>query len=418
MILDMSDKGDTLPLLLDLWLKANRGLIADETISLYRGLVEAHAVPFFAEGAEISEARVKEFIAGKRAEGLSDTTINTIVRVLRRTLEYGATIGACTAPEWNLERRTPRRKRETVVIGPEEERRLTEYLTDHPGGKELCLFLMLTSGLTVGEVLDLQWKDVSFKKGGISVRTTRGSGKRRVRTIPIDERQRLFLQKMAGAPEAYLSTGTEKKLSPAKLESRWRLISRDLQLPPMSPTSLRHTFAVRAIGSGWDYDTLSRQLGVENGPSFRSFYGDLVPAEQKERLDRERLESRKVRQAPSSVNSHPVDEESSEYRRKIALRREELKAELESLEGDLAIVRALRNADGLQGQARRGLYELIEKLLGDDKDGRYLVEYLRCNMRVADMPLRRETSAQAIRRHVSSGFRKLAARIEELSGYS
>ena len=56
----------------------------------------------------------------------------------------------------------------------------------------------------------------------------------------------------------------------------------------------------------------------------------------------------------------------------------------------------------------------IEKVLGDDKDGKYLIEYLRCNMRVAEMPLLNETTVQAIRRRVSHGFEKLNARLEEI----
>lgn len=53
-------------------------------------------------------------------------------------------------------------------------------------------------------------------------------------------------------------------------------------------------------------------------------------------------------------------------------------------------------------------------MLGDDKDGRFLVEYLRCNMRVAEMPLLKVTTVQAIRRRVTHGFEKLNRRLEEI----
>ena len=44
----------------------------------------------------------------------------------------------------------------------------------------------------------------------------------------------------------------------------------------------------------------------------------------------------------------------------------------------------------------------------------YLVEYLRCNMRVAEMPLLKVTTPQAIRRRVTHGFEKLNARLSEI----
>ena len=102
------------------------------------------------------------------------------------------------------------------------------------------------------------------------------------------------------------------------------------------------------------------------------------------------------------------------YRLKLEKRRQELKDELEALEGDLAIIRSLRNSDCVQGANRQGLYSFIEKVLGDDKDGQYLIEYLRCNMRVAEMPLLKVTTVQAIRRRVTHGFEKLNKRLEEI----
>ena len=105
---------------------------------------------------------------------------------------------------------------------------------------------------------------------------------------------------------------------------------------------------------------------------------------------------------------------SGEIRASETEENEELRSELESLEGDLAIIRSLRNSDCVQGANRQGLYSFIEKVLGDDKDGRYLVEYLRCNMRVADMPLLKVTTVQAIRRRVTHGFEKLSARLDEI----
>ena len=111
-------------------------------------------------------------------------------------------------------------------------------------------------------------------------------------------------------------------------------------------------------------------------------------------------------------------QEIDDVRQRIEAKKAELQFTLDNLEFDLGIINSLRNADGVQGQAREGLYRFIEKALGPkDKDGQYLVEYLRSNMRVASMPLRinNVTTVQAIRRRVAHGFEKLCRRIDELN---
>ena len=108
-----------------------------------------------------------------------------------------------------------------------------------------------------------------------------------------------------------------------------------------------------------------------------------------------------------------MDSECRVLQQKIDARRRELRETLESLDGDLAIINTLRNSGGVQGKARSGLYAFIEKVLGpDDRDGLILVEYLRSNMRVADMPSRTGLTVQPIRSRVAHGFDKLVARLD------
>ena len=182
------------------------------------------------------------------------------------------------------------------------------------------------------------------------------------------------------------------------------------------PTCLRHTYAVRCIEAGLDYDALSKRLGLENGSSFRRLYRSLVPDEQVQRLERERLENRKPRRAPEHLNRPRMADDAalSKLQQRVEAKKKELQQVLDCLEGDLRIINALRKSDCVQGAGRQALYNFIEKVLGDDKDGKYLVEYLRCNMRVAEMPLLKVTTPQAIRRRVTHGFEKLSARLEEI----
>lgn len=407
----------TLPAVARLWLLESLGVFSQETLDLYSGLIDNIVIPYFGDSVEISQSEVEEFIRAKLESGLSETTVFTLAKLLQRILQYGAAHGYCPMPDWNLQLRTPKKKRGIVILSPIEERQLSSYLVENPSPMHLCIFLILTCGISVGESLGIKWSDVSVKTNSFRVHVSRGplsNRKNRTRKIHFSERQRIYLRKMMSQNENYLCSGTPKPRQREAMESRWRIITDELLLPSMSLTDLRHTFAVRCIENGMDYETLSKRLGLENGGNFRRMYRALVSEEEKERLERERFESRKERVAPEHINRGERDPESTPYRIKIEKRRQELKDELETLEGDLAIIRALRYSDCVQGANRQGLYSFIEKVLGDDKDGKFLVEYLRCNMRVAEMPLLKETTVQAIRRRVTHGFEKLNARLDEI----
>ena len=85
------------------------------------------------------------------------------------------------------------------------------------------------------------------------------------------------------------------------------------------------------------------------------------------------------------------------------------------MEGDWEIIYTLRrsNLAGL-GRPREGLYQFVEKVLRDDRDGKMLVEYLRCNMRVANMPSKKDVTVQTIRSRVARGFAKLTERLDAI----
>lgn len=407
------------------WLQECQGLFAPETIDLYGRLMEDHIIPGLGDRVEFTEEEVTGFLDGKLAVGMAETTVAMMERVLRRVLEYGHSLGQCEMPAWSWNLGTPKAKNGPVILSPLEEKQLAAYLVERPTNMHLCLFLVLTCGLSAGEVIGLQWKDVSLRNNYVRVHISRGplkNRKNRTRKVAIGERQRIYLRKMmVSDPEAYLSSGTQKPRQRPALEMQFRKIVDELLLPPWtSPMSLRHTYAVRCIEEGMDYEMLSKKLGVDNGGVFRRFYRELVSEEEKERLDRERFENRKIRQAPEHID-HPgpdMDVEVTEIRRKVEEKKAELKNELDNLEFDLDIIRTLRNSDCVQGKAREGLYQFVEKVLGpDDKDGQYLVEYMCHNMRVATMPLRvnNVTTVQAIRSRVSHGFAKLCKRLEDIN---
>lgn len=361
-----------------------------------------------------------------RLEGFSEGTSYPIPKLIWRILSFASAEGLCEAPEWTIETGTPKKKKADIVLSSDQEKKVISYLIDNPSPKHLVLYLMLTTGLNTGEVLSLTWADVSLyqKRIRVPMEDDAGTdGKDKYRLIPINEQQRIYLKKMQSAPSVYLATGKKKEVWAGALNPILKRMTRELHLPSMTPLDLRRTFAVHCLENGMSYDQLAKKLGLKNGRNFRAGYRELVSLETRERLEEELLAARKPRQAPEHIDCIGPDlsPEVVALRQKVEAKKQQLNETLAALEGDLEIVHTLRrsNLAGL-GRPREGLYQFIEKVLGDDRDGKMLVEYLRCNMRVADMPSQKDVCVQTIRSRVARGFAKLNKRLDaifEVEGY-
>ena len=88
----------TLSALSEKWLQESLGVIGEETLVHYRNLLQQQILPWFGEGTAVSADRARAFIEEKRGQGLADNTIAAMVRLLRRVLEYGASLGPAAAP--------------------------------------------------------------------------------------------------------------------------------------------------------------------------------------------------------------------------------------------------------------------------------------------------------------------------------
>ena len=137
----------------------------------------------------------------------------------------------------------------------------------------------MTTGLRIGELCPLQWKDIDLEKRIISVSKTMqriqcptAAGKTKLiitdpksessrRQIPIPECMMSFLLKFKGKPNEYLLTGTEKPIEPRAMQYRFRTILKNAKLPSVHFHALRHIFATNCIKLGFDVKALSELLG-------------------------------------------------------------------------------------------------------------------------------------------------------------
>ncbi|WP_320912547.1 site-specific integrase [Eisenbergiella porci] len=161
-------------------------------------------------------------------------------------------------------------------------------------GDHTCLGILLSgcSGIRIGELCALQWKDIQFEKGTLAIRKTMqrirtfetvwAEGKPVTRTgtkvvvagpksrnsnreIPLPEHLLKLLEKMSGVKEGYVMPGKKKEYTePRTLQYRFQRILKELGIPAFNFHMLRHIFATNCIMQGFDMKSLSEILGHSN----------------------------------------------------------------------------------------------------------------------------------------------------------
>jgi integrase len=158
----------------------------------YKYVLNVHLIPAFGERrlSDISREAIQAFLTAKLRDGLSWETVHHFRCALSKVLG--------TAEEWgyiadNPARKTrlPRRdyKPERSILTPEQIRRLISAL---PEPTMSAVMLLVLTGLRIGELLALRWKNVDLDARVLKVTETVYEGhfdspktRRSVRSIPI-----------------------------------------------------------------------------------------------------------------------------------------------------------------------------------------------------------------------------------------
>lgn len=281
--------GKTIGYILYLWLEHKKKGCKASTYANYRKIVENHLLPFWEDSypEDLNREKARQFILTKKNDGLKNSYIKTIFGLFLQALKYYESEHENVhfrLPALTLigkkERESEERELPSTEIMQEIEK--TVYADDAP--EQAGILIAINSGIRIGELCALQWKDVDLDRGILHVSKTmqriktyteesaeteirimRPKSDSSVREIPLPGRLTEFLKAKKGAPEAYVVPGKRAVYcEPRTLQYRFERFLEKNGFEVFRFHALRHCFASRCIELGFDAKSLSEIMGHSN----------------------------------------------------------------------------------------------------------------------------------------------------------
>ena len=219
-------------------------------------------------------------------KGLSKKTIQDVIICLKNILKVASILEVAETKAISVLWGTGNNetKKQVEAYNKDQVRKLVTSLEETPSFKNLGLLITIYSGMRIGEVCALQWKDIDLEEKVIRVNKsiqriyteedTTGKMKTELlistpktkssqRDIPIV--QPLFkmmkdFAKICG-PDYFVCSGTTTPIEPRTYRSYYKKKIEEIGLPHLKFHGLRHTFATQLIASKADVKTVSAILG-------------------------------------------------------------------------------------------------------------------------------------------------------------
>ena len=120
----------------------------------------------------MEEYEINEFVKNKRNDGLSRKRIKDILVVLKRILRFAQKNHRRKIDVSEIRVPLKEEKKNIQVLSKKDERKLLSYLQENFSFENLGILICLQTGMRIGEICGLMWKDISLDCNEISVNRT------------------------------------------------------------------------------------------------------------------------------------------------------------------------------------------------------------------------------------------------------
>lgn len=268
----------------DSWLEMRSTQIKISSHVKYQNGLEKHVKPYLGELylKDITTEKISAFSQYMLNEKrLSIKSVRDILTFVRSILSYtNKQIGGELT---HIDVIYPRESPKTIrVLTEQEENNLILYLAEDMNAGKFAVYLALRTGMRIGEICALRWKDISFADETIHICNTvqrirnldfQGDSKtvlmigtpksdKSKRIIPLMPDIAALCKKFyQDNPDCFVLTGNEQCMEPRKLQRYLKRYTKECNIKDIHFHTLRHTFATRCVEVGFDVKTLSEILG-------------------------------------------------------------------------------------------------------------------------------------------------------------
>ena len=283
-----------------------RGGMKPSTWQTYAGTLERYILPALGGcrlGA-ITPEMIRMQLARLGAQGLAQSTVQVTFRLLSGILGGASEIGKIRENPCKCIHLHAVSRAEQRVLNGEEQSQLLDAARE---SRDIPALLGLYTGMRLGEICALQWRDVDWSRRTVTVRQTaqrtrrfEGDGQNRtqlrvdlpksfssLRTIPVPAFLMDMLRTLRGeaAQDAFIFGG-DRPAEPRTIQRRFQSLAKRAGLQGVHFHTLRHSFATRMLELGVDVKTISRLLGHSTVQTTLDCYAHSMLESQRQAIDR------------------------------------------------------------------------------------------------------------------------------------